>query len=156
MKKYQFRLQRVLEVKETIQELRQRELGESVQVLEQEKSAMEHLNKQMASTQNGLRNVVKKRCRPTELRLYYDYTAFVRGNMDVQEQKIQDANKDVLRRNILLVKAYKDREVIARFKERRKKEFMDDYLKEEQSVIDEISSSNFFKDKELIPVQMNG
>ena len=83
----------------------------------------------------------------SELIVHYNYMGLLRVNMDWQTRKIGEATKVVEKANKRLVDAYREREVIARLEKRAKESYREEFLKEEQAVLDEVNGAAFFKDK---------
>ena len=143
MKKYNFRLQRVLDIKNVMQNLREREFAKALTALEIEELTLREQKKRRISYQTEVRE--RKRITVFEMRIYSLYFAFLQGEIESQLIRIVNCKNGVQSRKKNLTEAYRDKRVIENLKQKSRQQYMREYDREEQIENDEISLSSFFK-----------
>lgn len=144
MKKYNFRLQRVLDIKNVMQQLRERELAKALTALEIEELTLEEQKNKRYKYQSEVRE--RKSLTVFEMRAYSLYFMFLQDEIDDQLKKIVDRKNDVENRKVNLTEAYREKKVIENLKQNSKQEYMHEFDKEEQLENDEISLGTFYKE----------
>lgn len=147
MKKYNFRLQRVLEIKNVMQKLRERELAKALTALEIEELTLEEQKKSRIGYQTEVRE--RKRITAFEMRIYSLYFAFLQSEIESQLIRIVNCKNEVQSRKKNLTEAYRDKKVIDNLKQKSQQQYKREYDKEEQIETDEISLSSFFKESNV-------
>ena len=149
MKKYRFRLQRVLDIKEVIQQIRERELANSLNVLESEQLVLDNHREKLQTYQDEIRG--RKRLSIFEMRFYSSYLTLLIFEIQRQINRISECEKEVEDKKKKLEWAYKERQAIKNLKQRTREEYIRDFDKDQQIQGDEISLSKYFLPEELIP-----
>lgn len=145
MQRFNFRLQRVLDIKRIYQELREGELRDAQQKLMQEKSNLAVLEEETYRQQINVRELAAGT--PALFSLFSNYFTLLFRVKDIQKDRIKKANKEVQARMATLMNAYKEKRVIENLKDRNWYEYLHEVDKEEQSVTDEISGAHHFKEE---------
>ena len=143
MKKYNFRLQRVLDIKNVMQKLRERELAKALTALEIEELTLKEQKENRLSYQTEVRE--RKIITVFEMRIYSLYFAFLQGEIESQFIRIVNCKNEVRSRKKNLTEAYRDKRVIENLKQKSRQQYMREYDREEQIDNDEVSLSSFFK-----------
>lgn len=143
MKKYSFRLQRVLDIKNVMQKVRERELAKALTALEIEEKLLEEQKKTRSIYQDEVRG--KRSMTVYEMRFYSMYFTFLQDEIENQLHKISARENEVDKSKKNLTEAYREKKVIENLKSRSKQEYSREYDKEEQFQNDEISMGTFFK-----------
>jgi len=149
MKKYRFRLQRVLDIKEVIQQIRERELANAINVLESEQLVLDNHREKLQTYQDEIRG--RRRLSIFEMRFYSSYLTLLIFEIQRQINKISECEKEVEDKKKKLEWAYKERQAIENLKQRTREEYIRDFDKDQQIQGDEISLSKYFLPEELIP-----
>lgn len=149
MKKYRFRLQRVLDIKEVIQRIRERELANALNVLESEQLVLDNHREKLQTYQDEIRG--RRRLSIFEMRFYSSYLTLLIFEIQRQINRISECKKEVENRKEKLEWAYKERQAIENLKQRTREEYIRDFDKDQQIQGDEISLSKYFLPEELIP-----
>ena len=139
MKRFQFRLQRVLDIKNVLEEQRKRELGEAYAMLVAEQERLQGIRKALSRAQ---RYAQQRPPRTSHELLMYDH--FITQQLvrtEMQQKTIDQVQRVVNTRREKLVAAYKDRKILDRLKERYTEQYRHEVVREDQSLIDEISSA---------------
>jgi len=148
MKRYRFRLQRVLDIKEVIQQIRERELANALNVLESEQLVLESHRDKLQTYQDEIRG--RKRLSIFEMRFYSSYFTLLIFEIQRQINRISECEKEVENNKKKLEWAYKERQAIENLKQRTREEYLHDFDKDQQIQGDEISLSKYFLQEELI------
>jgi len=149
MKKYRFRLQRVLDIKEVIQQIRERELANALNVLESEQLVLDNHREKLQTYQDEIRG--RRRLSIFEMRFYSSYLTLLIFEIQRQINRISECEKEVEDKKKKLEWAYKERQAIENLKQRTREEYIRDFDKDQQIQGDEISLSKYFLPEELIP-----
>lgn len=149
MKKYRFRLQRVLDIKEVIQQIRERELANALNVLESEQLVLDNHREILQTYQDEIRG--RRRLSIFEMRFYSSYLTLLIFEIQRQINRISECEKEVEDKKKKLEWAYKERQAIENLKQRTREEYIRDFDKDQQIQGDEISLSKYFLPEELIP-----
>jgi len=149
MKRYRFRLQRVLDIKEVIQQVRERELANALNVLESERFILHSHREKLQTYQDEIRG--RKRLSIFEMRFYCSYLTLLIFEIQRQISRISKCEREVENRKKKLEWAYKERKAIENLKQKTREEYIRDFDKDQQIQNDEISLSKYFLPEELIP-----
>lgn len=149
MKRYSFRLQRVLDIKEVIQQIRERELANALNVLESEQLVLDSHREKLQTYQDEIRG--RKRLSIFEMRFYSSYLTLLIFEIQRQINRISECEREVENSKKKLEWAYKERQAIENLKQRTREEYLRDFDKDQQIQGDEISLSKYFLPEELIP-----
>ena len=141
MKRFHFRLQRVLDIKNTLEEQRKRELGEAYGLLATEQGRLNDIGKALSRAQQYAQQHGPL---TSFLLLMYDhYITQQLVRTELQQQTIKQVQRVVDVRRGKLVTAYKDRKILDRLKERYTEQYRHEADREAQVLIDEISSAKY-------------
>ena len=143
MKRYNFRLQRVLDIKNIKQKIRERELAKSLTSLEMEKHTLEEQKTRRQVCQSEIRD--RKRTTAFEMRVYSKYFAFLQDEIDNQSKRVIRCINEVDNKKKNLTNAYKEKKVLENLKVKTKQEYGRECDKEEQRENDEVSLGMFVK-----------
>ncbi|MFC1733627.1 flagellar export protein FliJ [candidate division KSB1 bacterium] len=149
MKKFNFRLQRVLDVKNTVEEVRRRNFLAASNEHRKRIQGVEQLYATLMQYQNKLRNLVGEKKSVQILNLYYNYFAFLGKHIEYQKKLVQLARHEMEKKRKELVEAVKGRKILERLREKQLVNFRKDVGKIEQAHLDEISGIKFSRDKDL-------
>ena len=141
MKRFQFRLQRVLDIKNVLEEQRKRELGEAYGLLAIEQGRLQDIGQALSRAQQYAQQHAP---RTSYVLLMYDH--FITQQLvraELQQQTINQVQRVVNVRREKLVTAYKDRKILDRLKERYTEQYRHEADREAQALIDEISSAKY-------------
>ncbi len=144
MKKFEFRLQRVLEIKEEIEKQKEREFGEAQKVVLDIIYNIEVMNRQYHQCCEEIEQKTSQEHVDTiEMQNYYCYIRKIKNDTEQLYEKKRKAEAEVERRRVVLIEASKDRKVLENLKERKINLYQEELNRFEQNVIDEIASNKF-------------
>lgn len=143
MKKFQFKFQTVLKVKEQKEEELKRELMR-LQALKLEQQML------LAEIENEKRASHKEKSKHHHsgtdislLRQFEEYINALRSQVALTEKRIKDLEKKADIKRVEVVEASKEKKVLEKLKDRDFAEFKKVVLKNEQDVLDEIAISKY-------------
>lgn len=139
MKKYVFRLQKVLKTKKIKQDIEQRKLMEREQHLTEEKL---HLQALKEREQNFLEEFKQKRLTTLPGHVFHKYTSYqkqVEKYLEQQNASVDKATEIVAQQRSELIRAAKETNMIDKLKEKDYNRFLRERKTKEQKQIDELS-----------------
>jgi flagellar FliJ protein len=140
MKKFTFRLQRVIEVRHTREKECQRRLADSMQALRKCEEQLEKEKRETRESREGLRKALKKPVSVAQLMALDGWYRW--KNRQVQERSaLTDEQRGIVdQKRQELIEAAKDKKILERLKEKRYEEYRVNSLREEQAVLDDLGT----------------
>lgn len=149
MKKFRFRLQKVMEVKEEVEKQRMLELVEAKKCVSQEKEELERLQIRNRECWEKIEErKTEDRINPVEMNLYYCYLRKLGNEIDLQNNRVQDAENEMEKRRRILLDASKERKILEKLKERKYTAYRSEMLKMEQDFFDDIANTKHSRGRE--------
>lgn len=144
MKRFNFRLQRVLDIKSTIEKVKNKDFltanSEFLKAVNKLQKFVDTRNKY----QENLHQVEKKGIEITYINFYFRYFRMLENQISFQHRMIDIAREEMEKRRLILIDAVKERRILERLKEKKREQFNYEFSKEEQLLSDEISGRKFF------------
>lgn len=140
MKRFRFRLQRVMDAKLSEERLRQRELGEAQGLLLEQEEILRNLIEQLADEEVQQRQRIQGSMRAGDAVLHNSWYRELRTKIRTQNQEVDKASKLVEEARERLVEVSKEKRVLERLKERRQEEHRRASLTETQNMLDDIGT----------------
>jgi flagellar FliJ protein len=140
MKKFNFRLQRVIDVREIKEKLAQRALGESLCTL---KDLETQLDKELQASNRSaekLRKALNGSIKITELNAMDRWRYLKEEDVQKQTTRTNEQRDVVDQKRQELIQAAKNKKILERLKEQRLEDHRNKSQKEEQSFLDELGS----------------
>jgi len=138
MKKFKFRLQRVLETKEGIEKQRQRELGAKQGELLRQQKKLSELKEELKEQNKSQREKVSGSASAGELVMLHRWQLQLEKQIVEQLVKVSTAEKAVEKARLVLVEASKERKVLEKLREKRFEEHKKISLSQEQNILDDV------------------
>lgn len=146
MKKFRFRLQKVMEIKEEVEKQRMIDLSEAKQVVDLETTRLNHLNDEQIDCQHRIdEKSSTEKINPGELALYYRFLDQTRMRIEAQEDRLQAAHLEMERRRQILLEASKEKKVLEKLKEKKQAAYMIELNHKEQDMINEVASIGHYR-----------
>lgn len=136
MKRFKFRLQRILDIREQIRDEARQELGRRNAVLAHEQSVLRGLEAELHRLNAGENGIVTA----SELLLTGAYAQRIQKLIEQQALKVEEARKAVVEAQERYIQANKDAKALEMLKEKRRAEYDHEVLKEEINQLDEIAT----------------
>ncbi len=139
MGKSRFRLQKVLEIRETIEKERQKELSLSKGRLKREEEHLESVRSQKNAFARRMNQVARARVR--NLVEQHNYLATLSQAVSEKRVDVSQVRQEVEHRRKNLLQASKERKVLEKLKERREEELAAQLARSEQAFFDELAAN---------------
>ena len=136
MKRFKFRLQRILDIREQIRDEARQELGRRNAVLAHEQSVLRGLEAELLRLNAGENGIVTA----SELLLTGAYAQRIQKLIEQQALKVEEARKAVVEAQERYIQANKDAKALEMLKEKRRAEYDHEALKEEINQLDEVAT----------------
>jgi len=136
MKRFKFRLQRILDIREQIRDEARQELGRRNAVLAHERSVLRGLEAELLRLNAGENGIVTA----SELLLTGAYAQRIQKLIEQQALKVEEARKAVVEVQERYIQANKDAKALEMLREKRRAEYDHEVLKEEINQLDEVAT----------------
>ena len=136
MKRFKFRLQRILDIREQIRDEARQELGRRNAVLAHEQSVLGGLEAELLRLNAGENGIVTA----SEFLLTGAYAQRIQKLIEQQALKVEEARKAVVEAQERYIQANKDAKALEMLREKRRAEDDHEVLKEEINQLDEVAT----------------
>ncbi len=140
MKKFQFRLQRVLETKEVAERECQRKLGEIQHQLTIAENELRVLTDELELEREGQRKMVQGIIRAGDYVLRHKYQKDLELRISFKNSEINKIASKVEKARLILIEASKEKKVLEKLKERRFEEHRKETETKQQNILDDIGA----------------
>ena len=141
MGKFTFNLESLFEHRTRLMELRQKEFGEALRRLEEEREKLAALRDVYARTSRDLDELKERSGQTPELGLYHAYLTRVRNTIAGQEEFVSGLAAEFEEKRKTLLDATKDKQAVEKMKEKSYERFVKDQDRQEQKVMDDIANA---------------
>lgn len=138
MKRFRFRLERVLNAKEAIQSVRQVELAGARARLEAEEGVLASILSSLRGYEDEYRNMATGGIAPWSLSWAAGYLNHLDGEAEAQELRVENGRDEVEICRQRLIEARQETRVLENLRAKRRNEHVAAMFKEEQCVLDEV------------------
>lgn len=141
MSGYKFKLQRVLDYKETVEGLKKSEYGTAIQKLNEEKEILSNYISRKSeiikqfSTKDDKINI-------GSFRIYNNYISEITNKIKNQEKNVMESEREAVKVQKELLEAMKEKKAFEKLKEKDHKEFILEEKREEEKIMDQIVTFN--------------
>lgn len=139
MKRFSFRLQRVLDIRSRIRDERRQELGARQAELQREETLLAELEAELLLTRIEEGGTYSA----SELQMVGAYAIRLRSQIERQLSRIEVAKQAVEEARVRYIEATKDTQVLEKLKEKRREEYTQEVLLEEGRNLDEVAVQRF-------------
>jgi|LauGreDrversion4_2_1035121.scaffolds.fasta_scaffold03416_2 flagellar FliJ protein len=136
MKRFTFRLQRILDIREQIRDEARQELGRRNAILTQEESVLKGLEAELLRVHTAGDGIVTA----GELLLTGAYSLRVQKMIEQQAVKVEEARQAVVQAQERYIQANKDARALEMLREKKRAEYDQEVLKEEINQLDEVAT----------------
>jgi len=143
MKRFIFKLQTVLELRENNEESKKLEYSKALNDYTMQYNKLTELVCSYKNTLNNSKNEIKKGIKPESISIFNNYLLSIKKNIENQQIKVEKLREltDIKKKEMF--KAIADRKAIEKLKDNEYKKFIKEQNAEEQRVIEEIVSYNY-------------
>lgn len=138
MKKFVFKLQPLLSVKMQMEDNLKNELGKAIQELERNNELLKFIENKKEAYINKFNSKTRGKTLLKDLREYSTYILHLNSKLEQQKENVKSAQKNVDKIREELTEVMKERRVLEKLREKKYKQFLNEQLKEEQKLSDEI------------------
>ena len=146
MRRFQFKLQRLLDFRKIREEQAQAEFAKATRVFLHEKDKLEQIQEVFAETLAGMKAEQEKPSSSIMLKMYQEYIDTVREGIRLQSAKVAAAAE----RRLKSLKAYEEasrrRKAVDNLRDRRLQQYQEEVLLEEQAFLDELGGQRYNRD----------
>jgi flagellar protein FliJ len=140
MKKFSFRLERILQYKAQIEEQKRRDLSARIDELTEQNRILQHLTQKRESYRQRYSELFRGRIDVDELKATRRYLDKIHRELILQAKKVVDCEKKVEKAKAILLEAMRDRKKYENLKERKYKAYIKESNLAEQKSLDEFAS----------------
>ena len=145
MKRFNFRFQRILKIKERMEEARKIALGKVIAVLNLEQERLADLEQTRMLYRQGGRELLALQLDPSLLSLNVSYLQRLQREIQEQRVRIQQVEKAVEEKRQELVEATKERRVYEILKERAVEDYRREQKRQERIMLDEVGGQLYMR-----------
>ncbi|NPV71236.1 MAG: flagellar export protein FliJ [Firmicutes bacterium] len=143
MKRFAFRLERVLKVRETVLSTRQVALAGAQFRLGQEEETLAAVTGTLRRSESQFRKAASGAAAPWRLALASRYVRFLEFEEDKQQVEVEKARDQVEICRQRLIEARQETRILEKLKDKRFGSYVSEVLKEDQSTLDEIGVTSY-------------
>lgn len=145
---FQFRLQRVLKYRETIEDTRKKEFSEISRIYELEAEKLRSLREEQGEKLQELGELQRGILNLLVILFYHAYLARLRTEIDAQEKRVEEVRLEKEQKREALIQASKDKKVLERLRERELEAYQKEEDRKLQVFMDEIGTSKAAREKQ--------
>jgi len=143
MKRFVFRLEKVMEARRSWEKVRQKELTEARETLDAEHSMLKSLEREQHGRQEEIRERGKTGVSAGEMVVYYTYLMKLFEDIAGQRTKVVGLEEEVEKRRAALLGASKERKILENLREHQIVSYRKRLNRAEQAFMDELSHMPF-------------
>ena len=140
---YRFNLEPLLNHRRYQEEVLQRELAGLKKRLEAEKAKLRVLQKKIREYLQLLQRKQKEGSCASEIKLFFDFADHLTQEIQTQDRKVAEAEKNFFLKREELIAVMKKRKVLAKLKEKGWQAYQQKLLKKERDFMDEVAGRRF-------------
>ena len=146
MKKFRFRLKKVLDHKMRLYEAARMKHAEAMRTLRMEEAKLESLRETYTTCLFELAEKTKKKFRVRDLGPYYRYMTFIKKEIANQSHSVYQAMEKEDASRKALMQAAKEKEILHKLQEKQYNAYKYVINKEEQKFIDDIAAAKYTRE----------
>ena len=146
MRRFQFKLQRLLDFRKIREEQAQAEFAKATRVFLHEKEKLQQMQTVLTETLNGMKEEQAKQSSSIMLKMFQEYIDTTREGIRLQGAKVITAGE----RRQKCLKAFEEasrrRKVVDNLRDKRLQQYQEEVLQEEQAFLDELAGQRYIRD----------
>ena len=146
MRRFQFKLQRLLDFRKIREEQAQAEFAKATRVFLHEKEKLQQMQTVLADTLNGLKAEQAKPSSSIMLKMFQEYIDTTREGIRLQGAKVIAAGERRQKSLKAFEEASRKRKVVDNLRDRRLQQYQEEVLQEEQAFLDELAGQRYIRD----------
>jgi len=145
MKKFNFKLEPLLEYRQRLEDILRKDLAEVGRLLAIEEAKLQGLRDMHSNSIKEVERLKGEDNNTEELMLYYNYLVGLKSYIEEQSQMVAKSKQIYEKQRQKLVESAKERKTVELVKERAQSQHESDENKEDQKITDDIGSSRFIR-----------
>ena len=147
MKKYSFKLQTVLDMREKVLETKQLEMAKIAGILNSQIQQLEGLFSRIENTKNSLETIYEsdEELDIFEITSYKNFLGKVTNDVKIQERTIENTRIILKSKQVEVNAAFKEVKILEKLKEKQEKSFYQNYEYIQSKEIDDIASTRYHR-----------
>jgi flagellar protein FliJ len=141
--RFRFRLESVLRVREIEEDIKKREFGVVMRRLHREEQELGKLSTSLQDHEQYMESHTEGRVCVRDLQNNFNYARALDGKILFQKKRVKEKKKIVDHKRSELAESTKRKRILERLKERYREEHEREVVKEEQSIVDDITSVRY-------------
>lgn len=145
---FQFRFQRVLDVREQQEDLEEIEFARVQNRLRSERETLEELEQKLEDHYQNMRNSRKMGGSASSFSQQQEYTQYLLGQIERQKEVVEDWERKLEKQREQLIEASQRREVLETLKENDHEEFQKEVLRSERRELNQVAARQYARDED--------
>ncbi len=142
MKRFEFRLQRVMDARESEKKQRQRALGDAQRQLGEAELVLKSLETELANNNTAQKKLTKGTAKISDLQVLDKWKNHLIKQISAQSAEVRRHQKAVEKRREELVEISREKKVLERLKEKKQEEHQKEMMTSQQNFLDEVGARN--------------
>ncbi|HHX59582.1 MAG TPA: flagellar export protein FliJ [Epulopiscium sp.] len=147
MANFKYELENVLNVREKLQNIKQKEYADALELLKKEKQIKKQINHSLNNSRHAFKSSISDYIDPKKIKSQQNYHMLLEDQYQIATEKVEIAKGKTEKQRIELLNAMKNKKTLEILKEKRFEQFIEQEKKDEQQVVDEIVSFAYKKSK---------
>ncbi len=148
---YTFRLERILNLKKEIEDIRKRELSEAIIALRKEIERREEIESEISEVMDEMRTGQKVGWNPLRYISAHRYLSHLNAELQNQASRIRKADLEVNRRREKTIQAIKERKIFEKLRDRDYRRFLEKLSKGEMTLLDMVTTNGYHRKSTQMP-----
>lgn len=145
MSNFKYELENVLNVREKLENIKQKEYAESLEMLKQQKQVKKQINESLISSRHVFKSAISDYIDPKKIKLQQNHHMLLENQYTIATDKVEKAKDKTEKQRRELLNAMKNKKTLEILKEKRFEQFLEEEKKAEQQIVDEIVSFAYTK-----------
>lgn len=146
MAKFEYRFESLLNLREKLEDVKQREYADSLTILQEKQVAKNKIEKSLDHNTLRLKQVTSNEIDPRKIAMHQKYNKVLKEHIVTATKDVKSAKKKSENKRIELLDAMKSKKTLAILKDKQYEQFINEEKKIEQQIIDEIVSFSYSND----------
>ena len=148
MASFKFRLQKVLDYKQQVEDTKKQELFHLMKIFHEEEKVLIKLHELLLKKLSEFEEKQQGELDILELLFYSGYISRLNGEIEQQREKLKEIARQITQKREEVIAASKERRIMEKLREKKYKEFMKEESRREQKFLDEIGNNAFVRNME--------
>ena len=146
MRRFQFKLQSLLDFRKIREEQAQAEFAKATRVFLHEKEKLQQMQTVLTETLNGMKEEQAKQSSSIMLKMFQEYIDTTREGIRLQGAKVIAAGERRQKCLKAFEEASRKRKVVDNLRDKRLQQYQEEVLQEEQAFLDELAGQRYIRD----------